>query len=230
MIHVPSKQEIVKTAAQVFREVFRIDFRAPGFALLRLDASVGSRELRRFMVALKEALDAEYHRRYGRRLVYLSMGRFDQQTTTKFHLDGAPEVSFLMLGYEPSEVRSVPAVADYSRAAFDRGIEPRQFLTELNPMFAPGEQAVAPYVTRLAAFDSSAPQVLLLNNSSQAFVPGAANQLGVMHQATILDPSPRKRRVVNSTMIGAVADRAEEPVAEAVQRVFLETDAVAGEL
>ena len=47
------------------------------------------------------------------------MGRFDSQTTTKFHLDGAPDEAFLMLGYEASPVRSELAIADYSKAARD---------------------------------------------------------------------------------------------------------------
>jgi hypothetical protein len=34
------------------------------------------------------------------------MGRFDSQATTKFHLAGAPDEAFLMLGYEASRVQS----------------------------------------------------------------------------------------------------------------------------
>jgi hypothetical protein len=62
--------------------VFRRDFNAPGAAVLSLGHAVHSTELRRFMVALKEALDEVFHRATGRYLVYLSMARFNQQVTT----------------------------------------------------------------------------------------------------------------------------------------------------
>src|SRR5262245_15051296 len=87
----PDSGNLGPVAERVFRQVFRHDFTAPGTALLSLDADVGSVALRRLMVALKESLDGLYRERTGQRLAYLSMARFDQQVTTKFHLDGAPE-------------------------------------------------------------------------------------------------------------------------------------------
>jgi hypothetical protein len=39
-----------------------------------------------------------------------------------------------MLGYEPSAVRSHLFLADYSRCAFDLGMEPKKFLTDFNPV------------------------------------------------------------------------------------------------
>jgi hypothetical protein len=38
--------------------------------------------------------------------------RFDQQVNT-FHVDNAADQSFLMLGYEPSEIESELHIADY---------------------------------------------------------------------------------------------------------------------
>ncbi|WP_156345023.1 hypothetical protein [Verrucomicrobium spinosum] len=66
---------------------------------------------------MKEALSRLYGQQFGEPLEYVSMGRFDQQNTTRLHLDGAPARSFLMLGYEPTSVRSEFCIADYSRCA-----------------------------------------------------------------------------------------------------------------
>ena len=61
------------------------------------------------MVELKGLLSDLAVQRGRRPFAYLSMARFDQQETTKFHLDGAPAESLLMLGYEPSKIRSRPS-------------------------------------------------------------------------------------------------------------------------
>src|SRR5262245_44340000 len=118
------------TAERLFDLAWRTDFTAPGFAVLDTGPGVDSHTLRSWMLDLKQRL-SEFGVSRGRgRFVYKSMARFDQQETTMFHLDGAPEQSMLMLGYEPSRVRSRLFLADYTRAAFDLGITPQQFLTD----------------------------------------------------------------------------------------------------
>jgi hypothetical protein len=227
---IPCTGDAASVADRVFGQVFRRDFSAPGAALLCLGRSVGSFALRRFMLALKRELDELLRRATGRRLVFLSLARFDQQVTTKYHLDGAPDESFLLLGYEPSAVVSELYVADYTRAAHEMGIDPRAFLTDHNPMFAQNEARLAPYVTKLEGFDPAAANVLLVNNSSLPYRPGGGNLLGVMHKATVLNPSPRHGRVVNSAMLGVAAEGDVEPVSPEAQRTFLETAAVAGRI
>src|SRR5262249_45055580 len=170
--------------------------------------------------ALKEALDELYHRATAKHLVYLSMARFNQQVTTKFHLDGAPEEAYLMLGYEPTVVQSTLSIADYTRAAHAWGIEPRTLLSDFNPMYADHAQRLPPYVTRLEGFDPTASQILVINNSSLPYRQDGENTLGVMHQATILTPLPEKNRIVNSTMVGSAVDRAEEPADRSTQQGF----------
>jgi hypothetical protein len=182
------------------------------------------------MVALKEALDGLYCSVTGRHLIYLSMARFNQQVTTKFHLDGAPDEAYLMLGYEPTLVQSRVSVADYTRAACDWGIEPKVLLSDHNPMYPNHERRLLPYVTALEGFDPTASQLLLLNNSSLPYRQGGKNWLGVMHQATILTPLPQENRVVNSTMIGSAGTQAEESIEKSTQRLFIETQEVAGEV
>jgi hypothetical protein len=224
----PAAGDLPALAGRLYQQAFRGDFGAPGVALVSLGRSVASAELRQFMVTLKECLDEVHAQATDRRLVYLSLARFNQQVTTKYHLDGAPDEAFLMLGYEPSVVRSELCVADYTKAAHDMGIDPKTFLSDFNPMFAQHERRLAPYITRLEGFDHDQANLLLLNNSSLPYQPGSRNLLGVMHKATILNPLPDRTRTVNSTMIGTADRGAAEPVSPAAVQLFLETREIAG--
>ena len=153
------------------------------------------------VVDLKDQLSEINVRRTGKSFVFRSMARFDQQETTKFHLDGGPEQSMLMLGYEPSKVRSRLFLADYTRAAFDLGITPQQFLQDFNPMYRRGEELLARYVTELPQPADGHARILLVNNSSPPFAEARTHPLGVMHKAEIIAPDEAERRIVNSTML-----------------------------
>ena len=185
---------------RIFRAVFRTEFTQPGFALIRMPGDTDSLTLRRSMVILKDDLSRLYVQQFQHSLTYLSLARFNQQVTTKFHLDGSPETAFLMLGYELSDVGSELIMADYSRAAFDLHISPQQFLDDYNPMYRQGEETLSVYQTPLKEFSAGEPQIVLINNS---FAPyDGLQQQGVMHKATIVRPCRDKQRVINSTMLG----------------------------
>ena len=188
-------------AERLFDAAWRTDFSAPGFCLLDLGRGVGSHDLRSLMIRLKERLGEVAAWRGVVPFRYRSMGRFDQQETTKFHLDGAPDRSLLMLGYEPSEVRSRLSLADYAHCAYDLDIEPRRFLAEFNPMYRKGEEMLAGYVTELAQPAEGHSRILLINNSSLPYTAERANPLGVLHKAEILGPDEAKQRIVNSIML-----------------------------
>jgi hypothetical protein len=101
--------DVPTIAPEVFRRVWRTALDQPGFALLRFAREVSSRELRRAMVELVAAFPVAF--------VPERFGRFDQQVSSKFHRDGAPLASLLVLGYEPTVVRSRFWIADTSAAA-----------------------------------------------------------------------------------------------------------------
>jgi hypothetical protein len=210
------------TAEKVFDLVWRFDFTMPGFCLLDIGPGVDSHTLRSWMVELKERLSEVAVRRGGQPFVFRSLARFDQQETTKFHLDGAPEQSMLMLGYEPSKVRSRLFLADYTRAAFDLGITPQQFLNDFNPMYRKGEELLGHYVTELPQPAESHARILLVNNSSLPFTEEGANPLGVMHKAMIVTPNDAERRLVNSTMLVMEGDE----IGPDKQREFVTTDKI----
>jgi hypothetical protein len=190
--------QLAVLAEWTFSRVFRRDHAPPGFALISFERAVIGEDLRAQMEKFKEALDKLHQRRAGRRLAPLSFVQFDQQRTTKFHLDGGPRESLLILGYEPSAVESELFIADYSRAAWEMGISPAEYLSAYNPMFASTEAALERHVTALAPFDRSRTNVLVINNSSADFGEGSQ---GVMHKAIIPRPTPDHGRVVHSMML-----------------------------
>lgn len=212
-------------AEAVFSQVFREDCNGTGYAILILPTDTGSKSLRGFMADLKQALSDCYLARWGERLEYLSLGRFDQQTTTKLHLDGGPEISLLMLGYEPTTVKSELQIADYTRCALDLGMTPADFLQRHNPMFAAGQELLEPYTTRLNDWHEERPRIVLINNSHAA--PTSPRYTpGVMHGADILLPDPAARRIINSTMIAPASCVLEDVSARETE--FLKTDAISG--
>lgn len=210
-------------AQDLYPLVFRTDFGQPGFALLNLGPDYGSEAQRQPMVELKRQFDQLERQYRERRLAYQSMGRFDQEVTTKPHRDGGPNESVLMLGYEPTPVQSRVAMSDYSKCANDLGISPAEFLDRFNPMFASGQDKLADYTTKIENFDNTSFQILIINNSMNSIGDGL---LGVLHAAEIIDPNPDMVRVVNSTMIASVPLSIVDDISESEQADFLTTTVV----
>lgn len=179
--------DVSAVAPEVFRRVWRLDLSQPGFALLRFTRGVTSRELRQAMVDLVAACPVDF--------VPERFGRFDQQVSSRFHRDGAPLASLLVLGYEPTAVRSRFWVADASAAAVRAGLSLDAYLKANNPMFPAGEAALAPFVAELDLPHGES-FVVVLNNSQLPV--GNGNPLGVLHKAVIEHPDPTGRRVINS--------------------------------
>jgi len=219
---VPDHQQLTAQAETVFDLVWRVDFTAPGFAVLDIPPGPDSHTLRSWMVTLKERLSVIAVSRGRGAFMYKSMARFDQQETTKFHLDGAPEQSMLMLGYEPSNVASRLFLADYSRAAFDLGITPTKFLQDWNPMYRKGEDLMGRYTTELPQPVVGHSRILLVNNSSLPFTEARTNPLGVLHKAIIVTSNDAERRIVNSTMLAVGG----EEIGVEKQQEFVTTDKI----
>lgn len=221
---------VTPEVAQVVADrVFRSDFREPGFCVVALPQSAGSVTLRQIMVNLKEALSCLYEHRFGEPLEYVSMGRFDQQNTTRLHLDGAPSRSFLMLGYEPTTVTSEFQIADYSRCAFGRGLTPVEYLAAYNPMMSGQEGLLADELTLLKDWQEHRPRIVVVNNCSTG--PGdPCHTPGVLHGARILTPNPEATRVINSTMIVPRSLASDSALSSSVVQAFLNTQEIAGEI
>jgi len=94
-----SGDDLPEIAKDLYRRTCRTSFEAPGFCLLNFGCSIDSTRFRRLMVELANCMSEIHEQRVGDSFVYLSAARFDQQTSTKPHLDAGPTESFLMLGY-----------------------------------------------------------------------------------------------------------------------------------
>lgn len=198
-------------AAEVFARVWRTTLDQPGFAVPRFARAVTSRELRRAMLALADAFPVKF--------AVERLGRFDQQVSSKFHRDGAPPASLLLLGYEPTTGRSRLFVADSSRAATEAGFPLPEFVAKFNPMFPAGEAKYLPFVTELELPHGEA-FVVAINNSLLPI--GDGNPLGLLHKALIEVPDPGARRVINSAGLTPDGWRGVKTAAEVEQ--FLTRD------
>ncbi|NIR49767.1 hypothetical protein GWO43_14715, partial [candidate division KSB1 bacterium] len=165
----PSSLDVLPIAAAIYDRTCRTDFEAPGFCVVNAGQAIDSVAFRQLMVDLKRAMAAIHESKTDKTLVYLSAMRFDQQVTTRPHLDGGPDECFLMLGYEPSDVDSELEISDYAKCAFDLGIAPEDFMARHNPMFEPGEELLRPYTIRIPCFSPSDFQIICVNNSFAPF-------------------------------------------------------------
>ena len=221
----PTRAISADIAATVYQLVCRTDFNAPGFALLDLGPQCDSITLRTRMVELKDFLSEQHQRQLGQPIVAVWMGRFNQQITTKLHLDGGPDASLLMLGYEPSVVESRVRLGDYSQCASRHGLTPREFLDQHNPMFPAGEALLQPDITDIARANCAHFQILLVNNSCRSQTDGSLGWQGVLHQAIMLVPRPGERRVVNSMLL-TTGDLAADAMTAAARHDYLTTDQI----
>jgi len=228
LTQIPESADWPALAQRVLQQTFRTNFEAPGFSLVSFAMPISSEAFRACLIELKIALDALFFAQTGRHLVFRSLARFNQQNTTKFHLDGGPEESFLMLGYEPSDVPSSLAFADFTLVAWTMGIEPAAFIRDHNPMFASGAQLLEGAITPLKPFDPKIANIVVINNGSLPFDKNGRNLLGVMHQATIASPEESKRRIINSTMLRPAATLDEEEVTPEQLRDYVTTSHISG--
>ena len=222
----PEKIDIRSLAETIYSLVCRTDFDAPGFCVLNAGPSISSFAVRQLMVDLKLAMSEIHEAATGKKLIYLSAARFDQQATTKPHLDGGPDECFLMLGYEPSDVEAELEISDYAKCAFELGISPKEFLERHNPMFQAGYEMLRPYATRIPCFSRSDFQIICINNSSAPYSSTYPAWQGTLHTAKILTPDESKRRIVNSTMIASASIDSADTITEAELQEFMTTPAV----
>jgi hypothetical protein len=219
--------ELRSSAERVATSVFRRDFSQPGFALLDLGTECMPRSFREILIALTASLNEVYQESFGRQLIYLSLGRFDQQATTRAHRDGAPNESILILGYEPTAIVSRLFLLDYTRCARERGLTPHEFLDRLNPAFGDNETLLRDYTIEVAGFDPAHYQILVINNSAASWEDRGHGMLGVLHKAIVLASQAGQPRHVNSLTLttAEVSEQAGRTAAEI--QAFIESAAVA---
>lgn len=231
-IHWPIEAYTLKTrstaismvADEVYERACRTSLDRPGFCVMTFDDITESEQFRRTLIELTRELAVIHLRRTDRSLVVLSASRFDQQVSTKPHLDGGPDQSLLVLGYEPTNVPSVVEIIDYSACAERLGLSPSALLAHHNPMFQAGAELLRPYSTELRSFVPGQFQIVVINNSSTTF--DGQSWLGTLHTATITKPDETQRRVINSVMLASMPLGTPEPLTPDAITDFIKTDVV----
>jgi hypothetical protein len=222
----PTQLDPRTLAIAIYRRTCRTDFSQPGFCAVDFGSEIDSKTFRQLMVDIKLEMATIHQAQTNSTLVYLSAARFDQQETTRPHLDGGPEECFLMLGYEPSAVDSEVEITDYSKCAFDLGLTPKELLAKHNPMFKSGFDVLRPYSTRVPCFSRTSFQIICINNSSAPYSTSRPAWQGTLHTATILTPDESERRVINSTMIASAPIGTPDAVDVSARSEFVSTSAV----
>ena len=214
-----------KIALEIYSSTCRTGFNAPGFCILNFGNRIDSITFRQLMVDIKTQLAKIHERETNKTLIYLSAGRFDQQESTKPHLDGGPQESLLMLGYEPTQIDSTVEIIDFSKCAFEFELTPNEFMAKYNPMFKSNISILEPYSTYIESFSKEDYQIVCINNSSSPYSYNKSWQ-GVLHNATIKNPNESIRRIINSTMIAPALLKEIDVISQADIKDFIHTSKV----
>jgi hypothetical protein len=203
-------------ARSAFTQVWRTAADRTGFAVFSFtDPQPTSRELRQAMLGVASA----FGELNGVPFVPERVGRFDQQVSTRFHRDGAPNTSLLLLGYEPTTVRSQLFLFDphqFELSAFE-------FLQRFKPMTPEGEGELLRHAVGVLG-DPRRAHIVVINNSVVVERPPAGHQLGVLHKGLIPHPDPTARRVINSMGLMLASESSRATVAEERWDWFLNGD------
>lgn len=197
--------DVRQWAATHFADVWRTTADRPGFATLVTDRQPTSSELRRAMLDIASAFGELAHRPF----VVERVGRFDQQVSTRFHRDGAADVSLLLLGYEPTTVESQLFLHDPFRTAGSES--PFEYLRRNKPMTKEGDDELMRHAVNVLGSPARA-HLVVVNNCTVLENPPPGHPLGVLHRGLIPMPDPAARRVINSMGLMFAGEPHREPV------------------
>jgi hypothetical protein len=208
---------VINLLSSIYDNVARTSTSALGFYHQSISRDVSSHDLRTAMITIGDHLIDRIKSDLGISMDYFSMGRVDQKNTTKIHLDGAPPQSILILGYEPSLVRSTVSVIDYIKYCSDNGVNVSDFLKDYNPMYSDGID-FANYTTRLVNFDNENNNIIVINNSSSDC--SSCGMCGLMHLANVRHSS--EPRIINTINIADLSSTQNTPLGEIEKQLFVD--------
>lgn len=206
----------------IYSSIFRKNHEESGFIILTFENPMNSKLMRKYMVQIKKALSKKCQAEFNEKLDFYWFGRFDNQNTTPYHRDNAPEDSYLMLGYEPTKVESKLYIADYHQLITENNIPVDKYFELYNPLFKKGEELLKPYISEVEHFDKETYRIVIMNNSDL----NSKKTYGVLHKGEILQKDLNQTRILNSVMLNL------KPVDQPNNRTkeeeleFLETDSI----
>lgn len=207
---------------KIYKSVFRKNHEESGFIVILFEGEMNSKLLRKYMVEIKQALSQKCQDVFNQELDFYWLGRFNQQNTTKYHRDNAPKDSFLMLGYEPTEIQSKLSFADYHQLITKENISIDKYYELYNPIFKNSEELLKPFITEVKDFDNRTYKIVLMNNSDL----NSNKTFGVMHKAEIVEKDLNQSRVINSMMLYLKPINKPNYKTKEEEIEFLETDEI----
>ncbi len=175
-----------------FESVWRTSAEDTGYCTLSAtEVQPTSKELRRAMTGIVAA----FNELSPRPFVVERVGRFDQQVSTRFHRDGAADVSLLILGYEPTSIASKLFLHDPHKAAGDGSAF--EYLRRNKPMTKDGDEELLKHAVNVLARPDWA-QIVVVNNCTVLENPPPGHPLGLLHKGLIEHPDPNAHRVIDS--------------------------------
>lgn len=207
----------------IYEAVFRQSTEQPGFYYQDLGKAMDSRAFRQLMVNLKNGLSYISKHRSGKQLVSQSIGRFDHQHSSMFHRDSAAAHSFLMLGYEPTQVDSRVYVADYSKFIESQEVSLETYFGgDQDVNIAENEELLISYTTVLTPFPKDHYRLLLLNNSKSF----EEKTFGVFHRGEVSKKNNDEDRIINYMMLYLGDQSLEESQNSLIVEDFINTNKV----
>ena len=213
----------IKELNAIYQAVFRNSTSQPGFYYQDLGKQLNSKAFRQRMIELKDGLSYISEQASNKKLNYQSIGRFNHQHSSRFHRDSAEPLSFLMLGYEPTQVESKVYIADYTKLIESQNISLEAYFEgDEGINTAADEKQLNPYVTELSPFSKDNYRLLLLNNSKSF----QEKTFGVFHRGEISQKVDQEDRIINYMMLYLCDKEAEEQHSVEAISEFVNTDKV----
>lgn len=212
-----------KELNDIYNGVIRDGTDQPGFYYEDYGDQIDSKAFRQRMVELKEGLSNLCKFRSNKQLNYQWMGRFSHQHTSGFHRDSAAEHSFLILGYEPTNIDSRVYLADYTKMIENQNISLETYFDGNQDVnVASNDSQIEAYVTELTPFPKNHYRLLVINNSKSF----KEKTYGVFHRGEVLQKMDGEDRVLNSLMLCLCDITIEEQHSPEAIMNFVNTDNV----
>ena len=221
--HLKIEEELnIDQIERIYSSVFRKDYEEYGFIVISFDMEMNSKLLRKYMFEIKKVLSEKCREEFDERLDFYWLGRFNQQNTTKYHRDNAPKDSYLMLGYEPTEIDSKLSFGDYNQLITKNKIPIDKYYELHNPIFKDGEELLKPFISQVKNFDNRTYKIVLMNNSDLS----SKKTYGILHKAEIIEKDLDQPRVINSMMLYMKPMNEPNYKTKEEEIEFLETDKI----
>lgn len=206
-----------------FNAIFRQSTKQPGYFYWNLGSNLDSHRFRLLLIKLKKELSVQCEQKLNKKLLLKSLGRFNQQHSSKPHRDTSVDHSFLILGYEPTNVDSKIFVTDYTKYIEEHHLSLEEFFGKnKDANLVKDTSAFSSYINEIKSFTKKHYRILIVNNSKSF----EEKTYGVFHSAEIPKKTETEDRIINYVMLQLSDLKSKEQYTTQDIEEFLNTDNV----